>query len=36
MGEEGGEDSEMASKWSLEQLRQEYDRIGVSYNDVFK
>lgn len=37
MGDEGaGEYSEMASKWSLEQLRQEYDRMGVSYNDVFK
>jgi len=26
----------MSSKWSLEQLRQEYERMGVSYEEVFK
>jgi len=30
------EEAEMSSKWSLEQLRQEYERMGVSYDDVFR
>ena len=26
----------MSSKWSLEQLRQEYDKMGIDYDNVFK
>lgn len=27
---------EMSSKWSLEQLKEEYAKTGVDYNEVFK
>jgi tubulin polyglutamylase TTLL4 len=30
------EGTEMSSKWSLEQLRKEYEKMGISYDDVFK
>ena len=32
----GPEEEEMSSKWSLVQLRQEYDKMGINYDEVFK
>ena len=29
------EESEMSSKWSLQQLKQEYERMGIDYQEVF-
>lgn len=29
-------ESDMSSKWSLKQLKQEYEKMGISYNEVFK
>ena len=26
----------MSCKWSLDQLRKEYEKMGISYDDVFK
>ena len=33
-GNEGEE--ELSAKWSLQQLRQEYNKMGINYNEVFK
>lgn len=30
------EESGMSSKWSLEELRTEYEKMGIDYDDVFK
>ena len=29
-------ESDMSSKWSLQQLKQEYEKMGISYDAVFK
>jgi hypothetical protein len=26
----------MSSKWSLKELKVEYEKIGINYNEVFK
>jgi tubulin polyglutamylase TTLL4 len=33
---DSNDDNEMSSKWSLEQLRAEYQKQGISYDEVFK
>lgn len=30
------DEAEMSSKWSLQELRAEYDRIGLDYDEIFK
>ncbi len=30
------EENEMSSKWSMEQLRQEYAKLGIDYEELFK
>ena len=34
--EDTEEGTDMSSKWSLEQLRKEYEKMGISYEEVFK
>ena len=33
---DSNDDGDMSSKWSLEQLRVEYQKMGISYEEVFK
>ena len=37
-GDEAGQadDNEMNCKWSLQQLKEEYTKMGINYNDIFK
>jgi len=32
----GTGEEEMSSKWSLEELREEYEKMGINYDEVFK
>jgi tubulin polyglutamylase TTLL4 len=33
---EGETETGMSSKWSLKELRKEYEKMGISYDEVFK
>lgn len=30
------QETEMSSKWSLDELREEYEKMGINYDEVFK